>query len=138
MVIATHELDLSLKIADQIWLIDHQGAIITGTPEDLVLDGRISQIFNHRQYSFDEGSGGFSIKANGPKITVVGNGKISLWTKRAVERAGFKPVNSGGILEIRCSFDNSKPKWNLVTPNEQISCKSIEELIDFLNKHKPT
>ena len=113
-----------------------KGTIITGTPEDLVLDGRISEIFNHRQYSFDEGSGGFSIKSNGPKITVVGNGKISLWTKRAVERAGFKPVTSGGIVEIRCSSENSKPQWKLVTTNKQVSCGSIGELIDFLSKQK--
>lgn len=39
ILLSTHDLELALQAADRLWLMDHQGRVITGTPEDLALDG---------------------------------------------------------------------------------------------------
>ena len=42
IVFSSHDLQLSLKTADRIWLI-HGGGILEGAPEDMVLDGRLEE-----------------------------------------------------------------------------------------------
>ena len=40
--LSTHDLELALQIADKIWLMDKQHGITIGTPEDLALEGHLS------------------------------------------------------------------------------------------------
>ncbi len=40
ILVATHELDLALQTADEIWLAGNNKSILTGIPEDLVLEWR--------------------------------------------------------------------------------------------------
>jgi iron complex transport system ATP-binding protein len=54
IILATHELELSLEIADRIWLINKQGELIAGKPHDLVLDGTIAKAFNTTHYRFQD------------------------------------------------------------------------------------
>jgi len=46
IIMATHELELSLKTADRLWLIDNHRKIIDGTPEELIANGVISATFD--------------------------------------------------------------------------------------------
>src|SRR2546430_2418784 len=39
ILVSTHELDLALQVADQVWLLQTGGRLSSGTPEDLVLNG---------------------------------------------------------------------------------------------------
>jgi iron complex transport system ATP-binding protein len=52
IILATHELDLSLKLADRIWLINRKQELLEGTPEELVQNGSISQAFDTEHYQF--------------------------------------------------------------------------------------
>jgi iron complex transport system ATP-binding protein len=45
VVVSTHDLDLALSSADTVWLIMPDGRLRTGTPEDLVADGRVEEAF---------------------------------------------------------------------------------------------
>ncbi len=52
IILATHELELSLKMADHIWLINKQQDLVDGTPEQMVTNGIIAKTFNTEQYRF--------------------------------------------------------------------------------------
>jgi len=134
VILATHELDLSLRMADQLWLIDEKKNLIAGAPEDLVLDGLISKVFDSQQYFFDQDLGGFAMKSEGIKVKVTGSGSTLIWTKRALERAGYQPVNIDVGSEIVCRESNSGRQWNIRSEESSESCNSIEELIDFLKE----
>jgi len=137
VILATHELDLSLRMADQLWLIDGNANIITGTPEDLVLDGLISKVFDSQQYFFDQELGGFATKSKGTKVKVSGSGSVLVWTKRALERAGYQAVDQEVGMEIICESSGSGRKWELVIEDQTVICYSIEELIISLGEMKP-
>jgi iron complex transport system ATP-binding protein len=47
--LSTHDLELALQIADQLWLMDRKKGVMTGTPEDLALDGSLEYFFHHRK-----------------------------------------------------------------------------------------
>lgn len=44
--LSTHDLELALQIADQLWLMAKGGGVHTGTPEDLTQDGSLERFFN--------------------------------------------------------------------------------------------
>lgn len=50
---STHDLELALRIADTIWLMDQESGVITGTPHKLATDGTLSRFFSHKGISFD-------------------------------------------------------------------------------------
>ncbi len=55
ILIATHELDLALQTADQIWLATPDKSIKIGIPEDLVLDGSFDDIFQFKGFDLKTG-----------------------------------------------------------------------------------
>ncbi|MFM7193702.1 MAG: ABC transporter ATP-binding protein [Bacteroidota bacterium] len=88
ILVSTHELDLALQCADQLWLADPAGMIHCGIPEDLVLDGRIDQVFSLKGFSLKTGKmerKGLPVRS----FLVSGSGHALLWTKNALERSGY-------------------------------------------------
>ncbi|UXP32144.1 ABC transporter ATP-binding protein [Reichenbachiella agarivorans] len=53
ILVSTHELDLSLQFADQLWLMDFNSAIVSGDPASLIQSGAITKIFHHEEYEID-------------------------------------------------------------------------------------
>src|SRR5699024_11826740 len=62
ILLSTHELDLALKAADELWLIVMQGKLITGIPEDVVLDGTFERVSGQEDFSFDRATGSLDRK----------------------------------------------------------------------------
>lgn len=97
-ILSTHELDLAIQMADNIWLMDPD-RIEVGIPEDLMLKGEFQKIFGNNSFYFDQRDGHFSIKP------LMGNLQIQLsgeeipvqWTKRALNRIGIEIVENADI-----------------------------------------
>ena len=45
ILVSTHDLDITLQTAHELWLSNFGSPLISGTPEDLVLDGSLSKTF---------------------------------------------------------------------------------------------
>jgi len=91
ILISTHELDLALQIADEIWLFDGNGNLITGTPEELVMNDHFSSVFDKKGTLYDKSTGVFKMNApTGPVIEMLGEGIPAFWTRRALERIGYR------------------------------------------------
>ena len=126
ILVATHELDLALQTADQIWLATPDKSIRTGIPEDLVLDGSFDDIFQFK--GFDLKTGKIQHRSHRLRsIHLQGEGFGFLWTKNALEREGFSVTDAGDIAVI-VSPDNH----NLVWRTNGRSYKSISELLNDL------
>jgi cobalamin transport system ATP-binding protein len=97
-VIATsHDIDLVLRIADEIWMITPDGSVMTGAPEDLVLAGSMDAVFPNHVLRFDLETGGFRLPhPRGNTIVVDGSGSAAVWTARALERIGLRVQSAGG------------------------------------------
>lgn len=88
IVVATHELDLALQTADRIWLANGKN-IITGIPEDLVLNGAFDEVFQLKGFDLKTGKVQHEPFRNRP-LQLIGSGHYYLWTKNALEREGFE------------------------------------------------
>lgn len=52
VLLSSHDLDLSLELADRIWLLDGAGGVLFGTPEELIESGAIGSAFDTPEVAF--------------------------------------------------------------------------------------
>ncbi len=122
ILVSTHELDLALQTADILWLADDK-KLLTGIPEDLVLDGSLDRIFQFKGFDLKTGKVFHEVYRK-QKIKLLGEGHIYLWTKNALERCGYE-VGLEGDIELK-AFDHT---WEI--ENTQVS--KLQDLLKKLN-----
>ena len=97
ILVAMHELDLALQMADTIWLASGKKDFICGIPEDLVLDGSFDDAFRFK--GFDLRTGKVRHHAHrSTQVSVLGTGPELLWTRNALERVGFAIDDNASIV----------------------------------------
>lgn len=90
ILLSTHDLELALQIADKIWLMERGKELITGTPEDLTINDKLTNFFQCDGVLFDEQTGLFCI--NNPitnRIEIKGYGKRFDMARKALRRIGI-------------------------------------------------
>ena len=122
ILVSTHELDLALQTADLLWLADGK-KILTGVPEDLVLDGSLDRIFQFKGFDLKTGKV-FHEAHRGVKVKLVGEGYSFLWTKNALERCGYEVTNQSSI-EIEILEGN---RWKI----GNIKIETLAQLLENL------
>ena len=134
-MIATHELDLALQSADRFWLIDTEGVICHGFPEDLVLNGVVDQVFQLK--GFDLKTGKVKINTEFKTDTTVNIKGVSpglLWTKNAMEREGIG-IDKESEIQVEVELEKNQYSWIIIKSEKRIRVFSIQELISFLLKN---
>ena len=61
ILITSHDFDLALQLADQLWLIQRDGGLRVGTPKELSDSGALADLFSHSAVRFDAQSGRFEL-----------------------------------------------------------------------------
>jgi iron complex transport system ATP-binding protein len=126
IVLATHELDLALQTADVIWLAGKNKNILTGMPEDLVLNGAFDEIFQFKGFDLKTGKV-FHEPWRGVAVKLVGEGHGYLWTKNALERTGYRIDQSS---ELKIEVENTA-RWQITFKNFRKEVLTIGELLDY-------
>ena len=142
ILLSTHDLDLALRSADRIWLLPIGGPLQVGAPEDLVLSGAFQQTF--AEIEFESHTGSFRLQPQPEvEIALVGQGLQALWTRRAMERAGFRAGNLSAQHRprVEISEELGQTTWHLKTRHQNHRCTSLYELVqslhDNINQDQP-
>lgn len=130
ILIATHELDLALQSADRLWLAGYNVPVVSGFPEDMVLNGSIDKVFELK--GFDLKTGQLKKKSLGRKVTLEGSGHEYLWTKNALERNGYE-IAMKSNFQIKILPEGSNTSWLIEKSEDIVATNTLEELIYFLN-----
>ena len=132
ILVSTHDLDLALRNCDSLWLMSKAG-IKLGAPEDLVLDGSLSETFRAEGIRFDQRRGTFVLKpANGQAVFVKGEGKEAIWLRRAVTRAGYLLDDRPGRIEVSHRQNGQGQQWQLRIDELTSHHPTIEAVLDTL------
>lgn len=130
--LSTHDLELALQIADKLWLMDKVNGVIIGTPEDLSLDGSLSNFFARKGIIFDLETGLFRVDNEcTSRIRLVGHGQKYAMVRKALQRNGIlanRNVESDTFIET----GDLKGDGNFVyhqPDQEPITVYSIAELL---------
>lgn len=133
IIMATHELDLALQWASKIWLMNTDGEIQSGLPEDIVLSKKLSKVFDNEYLHFDLKSGTFKTNMqNSKEIYVDAIEPYHFWVSRALERNGFNiTIDRKNNLKLKLDSDE---KWILTQQGgDDKTAKNIEELLSLLD-----
>ena len=130
--LSTHDLDLALEIADKIWLMDRKQGIITGTPEDLALSGRLKSFFSGRGVVFDEDSGLYRIQVQYKnQIGIRGEGVRCSMLKKALQRCGIRVADQASAA---LPFIEVAPDSFILHAGEPSAYETIESLLQALRQ----
>lgn len=134
ILLSTHELDLALQVADQIWLMSNGGQLAAGLPEELVLNGSFQHAFDKDGIAFDAATGTFNIHYEGKRsINVIGEGAAAFWTKKALVRNGFSTTQAeGNVLTVFVTGKESDLLWKLEENNKSSTYTSLREFLNAL------
>ncbi|MEL6538454.1 MAG: ABC transporter ATP-binding protein, partial [Bacteroidota bacterium] len=90
ILVSTHDLQLALQMADRLMLADCVEALETGTPEDLMLAGRVAHLFDHPQFQLDTFTGQYRLRREeGKPIAISGPATAKHWLTVALEKQGY-------------------------------------------------
>ena len=100
VVMSTHDVDLALRVADQVWLLDAHGVLRAGPPEHLVAEGHVNAAFDSEDLTF--GTVGFELRA-----TPIGTARITAPSSagaRVLARLGWEVTTTGPTdIEVRAT-----------------------------------
>lgn len=133
ILVSSHELDLALQTAGQLWLMPLHQPLVSGIPEELALKGSLSATFNTKNISFDASMGKFRISRKINKyIQVEGGGEALFWTKHALERTGFSHKETFQKLILNIEQKNNVLSWILKDAGDQYTFSSLASLLGHL------
>lgn len=136
VLVSTHDLDLALRLADELWLASSLGEFRHGPPEELVLAGEFGRVFASESLHFDTDEGSFRIDhPDGPAVSVEGSGATAKWTGRALERLGYRLVENEAGADLRvCIGGNGAPAYQVQNDGETHTYAALTDLLEALRR----
>jgi iron complex transport system ATP-binding protein len=134
IIYSTHDLNISLRFSDKIWLIDDK-TIHVGSPEDLILDKTIAGIFDSDKIHLNEMTGDFELRKNFTKKLCFKCEIPDLfyWTQHAIQRSGYEIVEFDKDLpQVSVEMKDNKIFWKIQRFNENLVFDSIYDLLSEL------
>lgn len=127
--LSTHDLELALQIADKIWLMDKENGIRTGTPEDMSLNGSLSNFFARKGIIFDQDTGLFRVENEFDRqVRLMGHGQKYAMIRKALSRNGImasRRADSKILIEVTDTEI-------IVSGQFSFTASTIEELLEGL------
>lgn len=135
VLLSSHDLDLSIRCADQLWLMGSEGKVVRGYPEDLALGKQIALAFESDEMDWDMDEGCFRLNREPERVaSLEGKGGAALWTRRALSRKGYGLGNAEDAeLEIVVSHLNGHPIWRACIENTWKTFDSLESMFDWID-----
>ena len=131
VLIATHDLQISLQLSDRLWLFNFNRPVLEGCPEDLILKGAIDETLFPINNNINLSTGTVKhLDEHKGNVLLQGDPTIVHWTAQALQRNGYA-VNKDMPTSISINCLNSL--WKLDIKNSSISFNSIENLLIHLN-----
>ncbi|MFT5337697.1 MAG: iron complex transport system ATP-binding protein [Luteibaculaceae bacterium] len=98
ILFSTHELELAIQLSDRLWIIDKNGTLHQGFPEDLALNGTFNTIFDSKNIQFDKNSGSFKVDTDYLSgIKIISPNPQLFWLENALRKIGFHQDSKANI-----------------------------------------
>lgn len=132
LLLSTHDLDLALRFADRLWVLNHQGELIQGYPEAIAMSGDFARVFESENLDWDPATGSFRAHPTPClQAKIQGDGVAALWTRRALERLGFGLTEDADQAAccIRIEGGNS---WRVARRKQKFTFSNIASVIEWI------
>lgn len=131
VILSSHDLDLALRLSDTIWLLDGQGALHTGAPEDLLTKGCVEAAFSNENIAFSTADRTFHIRSRPRgRAWLTGQKEAIAMAWPLLDREGFGPATSPEEADITLAVTGTD--WTIGAQNGQ----SYAELARLIRQYK--
>lgn len=132
LLLSTHDLDLALRFADRLWVLNEAGQLIQGYPEAIAMSGDFARVFESESLDWDPATGSFRAHPSPCLLAKVeGSGVAALWTRRALERLGFALGDDQSEAAFRIKIEGERD-WRIVKSGREYACGNIAEMIEWI------
>ncbi|MBJ6987828.1 ABC transporter ATP-binding protein [Devosia sp. MC521] len=129
IILSSHDLELALRTADTVWLVEKDGQLHNGAPEDLIASGHLESCFSGPTMSFCAAERSFTVR---PTLrgyaTVTGDGDNVGLAAAVLEREGLlpppAPVDASNLIIVNVTAHG----WSLRYDDEAHFGQSFGEL----------
>lgn len=130
LLLSTHDLDLALRFADRLWVLNNDGLVIQGYPEVIAMSGEFAKVFESENLEWDPAIGSFRAHPM-PCLyaKVEGQGVAALWTRRALERLGFGLTAQAEKAALNIIVEM---EWLLIINGQEYSFTDLAKLIEWI------
>ena len=130
VLIATHDLQVSLQLSDRLWLFNFNQPVLDGCPEDLILQGAIDQTLFPINNNIDLTTGTVKrLDEHKGNVLLQGDPTMVHWTAQALQRNGYAVNKDSPTSIIINCLDYF---WKLKSKDTSTSFDSIEDLLMHL------
>ena len=128
ILFSTHDLGIAFHEADKIWLFLND-RIMTGAPEDLLINKGFFKLFENSSLKFDLTRGEIRPERSFIlKMGIRGEGVLRIWTAQALERLGIDAVDEDEALNLSIGEADGMHFWRLNDHKTELIFHSIYEL----------
>ena len=134
IVVSTHDLELALRTADTIWIVEPGGRLHAGAPEDIVFGDRITGAFRGDTIRFNPAERAFRLLGGdrGP-ATVAGHGLAATLAKAVLEREGFE-LSANGAAPLSVTIRSETGRWSAASGDRSSSGDTFAALAEFVRR----
>lgn len=100
VLVVTHDLDIAIDTADEFWLMQCGMPLVCGSPEDLILDGRIGLLLPSEKLHFDKFNGKVQESEIFKYPAIEGPEEIVKWVKLALRKNKINPEGKSISVEL--------------------------------------
>lgn len=131
ILLSTHDIELSLLLADRLWLLSKDKNLTCGVTEDIVLSDAINKYIGNKDVLFDKTNGRFLTKLSSEKeIYLEARDDLYYWTENFLHRNGYKlSQNKDNELSI---YVHSPSNIQVKEKTQTYNLTSFEELYSLL------
>ena len=129
IVLSSHDLDLTLQGADQLWVMAKSGEMVSGNVEDLILAGQLATTYGEGGEGVDWQTGSLRLLQEGQKaLRLNGSHELQALIRRALPRLGWKEDPASAVH----LFAEAPDVWKVEQKGETHLFVSVGELGQWL------
>lgn len=138
ILMSTHDIELALMQADELWLLSKENGLKCGNTEDLILNDAFDHFFARSGIVFDKKSGSFqTAKKFDRKVFLLTEGdELHHWTKNFLFRNywGITIDEKEALFTLTIKSPNNIDITNLT---DKLNFDSFENLLNWMNLKYP-
>jgi iron complex transport system ATP-binding protein len=134
ILVVTHDLDIAIDTADEFWLMQCGMPLLCGSPEDLILDGKINLLLPSEKLHFDKFNGKVQESEIFRYPEIEGPEEIVKWLKLALRKNKINPVGKSIFIKTKSDQISFYLEENTETLKFGSISSLIKQLIPVKNK----
>lgn len=132
VLVVTHDLEIAIETADIFWLMQCGQPLVTGLPEDLILNGQINLLLPSDRLSFNPKSGKVQPKIDEFAIQIEGSEAIVQWIQSALQ----KNISANKLQAVQIRVEENPLRILLKQGDMEQEFLGIGGLLEFLESRE--